>query len=494
MPKTRASGTIAGTNSDSNIGYSDGGTNDNDLLEMARRLSERISNTTTIDVLTHSDSRNRQERLQVTIDPAATGRAVVLSESGRTYEVDYENESCNCMDHRIRGRRCRHIAAAHQALGDVMEHSQSNRAITGSSSLLTERIEQEVVNSDRAEEDERGLQREFYDDETFYTEMGEGEFDELLERSREQQLPYEYDNVLNGSQNTFGIELEFVGGNADAIAQELYSLGICAFNHRVGYHSESVPGKWKLERDGTVSDGASGGELVSPILKDTPETWSTIEKICEVAKRHGATIDQRCGGHIHFGITPLDTARQRWRRFFRSVGSFEDIIYRLSGGNLGQIRSNYSRYATPFSEQARRTARSRFSLNDRNDIDQLAQRASNQSRYYGVNLTNIYRENRPNTVEFRYFNGSLDPGQIQANVKIANGFLTAAEKARTKSTETSPSTESMKKRGNLLQEHFIDGDSRTNHTGIKRFLDIMFTRKTDKDTVLSVYAKNRWAT
>lgn len=341
------------------------------------------------------------------------------------------------------------------------------------------------------EEERRNLINE-EDDGFFYTEeTDDQEFNNILQELENAELPYEYENVLNGSRVTFGVELEFVGGDADRIAKELYDLGICAYDHRVRYHAPSVPGKWKLERDGSVSSGSQGGELVSPVLTDTPETWRNIEKICEVAKRHGARINYQCGGHVHIGIEPLNTARQRWKRFFKSIGGFEDVIYRLSGGSLGRIRSNYSSYATPFSDRARVTAESRIRLNDRTDINNLTRRASGQNRYHGINLTNIYQENKPKTVEFRYFNGSLDPSVIQANVKIANGVIMAAQKARTRDTREEPTTESFKKRGQLLREHTYEQDR--SNTTIKKFVDIMFSRKKDKDAILGLYARNSWA-
>lgn len=341
------------------------------------------------------------------------------------------------------------------------------------------------------EEERRNLINE-EDDGFFYTEeTDDQEFSDILHELGSSEIPYEYENVLNGSSVTFGIELEFVGGDADRIAKELYDLGICAYDHRVRYHAPGVPGKWKLERDSSVSSGSQGGELVSPVLTDTPETWRAIEKICEVAKRHGARINHQCGGHVHIGIEPLNTARQRWKRFFKSIGGFEDVIYRLSGGSLGRIRSNYSTYARPFSERAQITANSRIRLNDRNDIDNLTRRASQSSRYYGINLTNIYQANKPKTVEFRYFNGSLDPSVIQANIKVSNGVIMASQKARTRNTRSEPTTETFKKRGQLLRDHTYEQD-RSNNT-IKKFVDIMFTRKKDKDTILGLFARNSWA-
>ncbi|WP_416188344.1 amidoligase family protein [Clostridium perfringens] len=133
------------------------------------------------------------------------------------------------------------------------------------------------------------------------------------------------------------------------MARDFYDLGIVSAPRRLNYHSNSEVGKWKVERDGTVSLGIMGGEIVSLILKDTPETCRQIETICRVAKRREARIDERCGGHVHIGMAKLDTTRQRWRRFFKTIEVYEDCIYIAAGGDLGIIREETLCYAKPFS-------------------------------------------------------------------------------------------------------------------------------------------------
>ena len=205
--------------------------------------------------------------------------------------------------------------------------------------VMRSRMQQDI-----RDEIQRNQEGPSTDDGFFYSENLDA-FETTYENINDDLINYEYENVLNGNTSTFGVELEFVGGNADAIASELYDLGITAVPYRLGYHARvSDNSKWKLERDGIVSSGSQGGELVSPILKDTPETWRQIEAICEVAKRHGARINQSCGGHVHIGMNKLDTARQRWRRFFKIVENYEECLYKAAGGDLGRIRSNASSY------------------------------------------------------------------------------------------------------------------------------------------------------
>jgi Putative amidoligase enzyme/SWIM zinc finger len=214
----------------------------------------------------------------------------VDSESEQRYFVSGDIEACTCPDFQNRNSICRHINAVNSALGQAEEEIRELE----SSELMAIRIQQDI-----RDEIQRNQEGQASDDGFFYCDNLE-EFDR------------NYENILNGNTSTFGGELEFVGGNADAIASELYDLGITAAPYRLNYHARvSDNTKWKLERDGSVSSGSSGGELLSPVLKDTSETWRQIEIICEVEKRHGARVNQSCGRHVHIGMNKLDTARQR---------------------------------------------------------------------------------------------------------------------------------------------------------------------------------------
>lgn len=460
------------------IATSGGGGSNAAAGDTAERINERLREAGTVRVQVNSRTRNRLEDVEVTFSETP-GMAQVRSSSGMTYEVDHINGGCTCMHNVMREERCRHMDAVDMAMGQVVSrHQDTNVNVIGN---LTE--------SDILEENNRNeIMVDQEDDDFFYLDH-EDEFERNLENGVD--VPYEYQNVLNGSDITFGVELEFVGGDADAIARDLYREGICAYDHRVNYHARSVEGKWKLERDGSVSDSWGGGEIVSPVLKDTPETWKNIEKICEIANRHGARIDDRCGGHVHIGMEPLDTARQRWRRFFNVMSGYEECIYRAAGGDEGRIRRGHMHYAESFQDRAEYGANRRIRLESIDDVRSLASDVSERNRYYALNLKNVADVGKPDTVEFRYFNGSLNPKQIQANVKLSSGVIMAARKCRTKDINSIgyEVSDSFKRRGRLLKNS--NTDNRSNKK-IAEFLDIVCTRKKDKDALLNVFARNRW--
>lgn len=474
-----------------------GGSGAGSVEELAQRAIDRLNAIRTVVVPVHSQTRGWTEDTPVTFDPDSPGEATVQSASGTQHQVNYNNDTCTCQDHRVRGNRCRHIIATHQALGEIEREYVTTESPTGriANTIDVEHATAEQRDIDnQAEAERREIQNIEEDDEFFYSD-NEQAFGDYMSSASSEELSYDYENALNGNQITFGLEIEFVGGNPDAIARDLYREGICGYDQQVRYHAPSIPGKWKLERDGSVSDSSGGGELVSPVLRDTPETWRSLEKICEVAKRHGAQIDYRCGGHVHMGMDPLDTARQRWRRFFRTIGGFEDVMYRIAGGTEGSVRRGYRDYATPFRARSAEAVRNRMTMNDISDVNRIASQVSNNDRYYGINLTNIPQSGKPNTVEFRYFNSSLDHRQLQANVKLAAGVMMASEKARTQDHHESGlfSSDVMKRRGKLLKEHSLGTNNHSDHSAVKKLVDIVFTRKKDKDAILAVYAKNQWA-
>ncbi len=506
MPKSRRNNTIASSDrtsgnssgisgsgqnyssEGSSIGSnSSGGSENSDNAEIVQRVEDRLNGVRTVTVNIESRTRRQTEEVQVTFDPNRRNIARVASQSGNTYEVNHEEETCTCMHYISHEEGCRHIDATNTAIGQIL----SERVVgnTNGAEGASDTVLEGQQNVDEINESNRSTLSLDQEDDGFFYEDNKQTFKSMLQGEME-EVPYEYENVLNGSKITFGVELEFVGGNADAIARELYTSGICADGRRVGYHAPSAEGKWKLERDSSVSSGDEGGELVSPILKDTPETWKSIEKICEVAKRHGATVNSRTGAHVHVGMEPLDTAKQRWKRFFKLIGRYEECIYRFSGGDLGRIRENHEHYAMPFADRAREASNMRFRMDSDDDVNRLSNTVCD-TRYYGINLTNIPRYNAPNTVEFRYFNGSLNAKQIQANVKLANGIVMASEKARTHESENFNTTDTMKRRGEMLNNS-VENVRRRDETSMRKLIDIAFTRKKDKDAAIEVFSKNVW--
>jgi len=172
-----------------------------------------------------------------------------------------------------------------------------------------------------------------------------------------------------------------------------------------------------LNRDyGSVTAGNRGGELISPILTDPPETWRTLETVCEVAKWQGAQVNFDTGGHIHIGVeNALAGKRQRWRRFFKMSSGFEDVFHKIAGGEQGVFRGVHDSHYTQ-SARAQSHTGLVARMPDEADIHTFQSIIGNigEDKYRSINLLPFASKE---TIEFRTFNGTLTPAVIQSNVK-----------------------------------------------------------------------------
>jgi len=147
-----------------------------------------------------------------------------------------------------------------------------------------------------------------------------------LQRFGQQTAPITMTNFLPINQRTFGVEIEFKTAQKHFAAQKVAdALGVNHI-HSFAYHNnrcevchQVVPTheiftQWKVERDGsvtTVMNGTEyGGELVSPILSLDGNGLQQIKTVTQALKQAGATVDRRCGLHIHISVKDFDNQQR----------------------------------------------------------------------------------------------------------------------------------------------------------------------------------------
>ena len=261
-------------------------------------------------------------------------------------------------------------------------------------------------------------------------------------------LPYASDGVLDlwpgrraeTDRWTFGLELEFAVADAGWVATELHALGLCASPEPASYHAPRSGGLWVVEQDRTVStvfeapDGGSpivvGGEVVSPPLRDTPETWAQVASVLEVLRKCGAEVNRSCGLHVHFGADALrpagGTARPRdlllslSRLAVLANVCFEDLFFRMASAEGGQHRGQhvYYRHCRPLERPLLAAYENVTDLAGALGLEGAARRAA-------LNLTNV-GDPQKDTVEFRHCNGTLDGRVIQAFTRLCAALIGAA--------------------------------------------------------------------
>lgn len=412
----------------------------------------------------------------------------VDTDTGNTYTV--VGGLCNCPDFAHTGS-CVHIQAAELVRTGS---TGSERPETISTNRVTPETPEAVNVQAREEDNQRRKRRSRL--EVWQERYGDGQ---MLSQDEEAfkklysavktgtAINYEYENVLAGSENTFGVEIEFADADLRIIARELGELGV-GDGEVGGYHSSRQPGKWTVETDGSVTSGRyRGGEIVSPVLRDCPETWEQLEKVCDVIKRYGGRINSSCGGHVHICANPLDARSFRWNRLMKIWGGFEDVFYRMASGGQSNGQFRGSTYAKPLAS----ILPSKFFRDRQTDEQEI--RGHVGSRYHGLNFQNANPGSSKNTVEFRLWNGSLDPRQIQANVKTSMAVIHASENVRR-------GIESTQERARLIPvsqtmpygQANSSGKDPDDHAEIKSLLDILFVRGKDKASALWLYASSKW--
>lgn len=252
---------------------------------------------------------------------------------------------------------------------------------------------------------------------------------------------------------TFGIELETTGlgckRTARAIAEHFGTRAIYVGQHLGDWKVPMPDGEryWTVERDGSVNDPSA--EVVSPVCR-----WEDIPMVQEVAKvirAAGGRTDDSCGTHIHVGLG--EHTPQSLRRLVNIVNAKEDLLTLA----LGIDPSRRSRWCAPVNPYFL-TALNRRKPRAMEDFAALWYRYNSgsenwrrcaathydSSRYHLLNLHATFSIERPaHTIEFRAFNGTLQPEKIEAYVKLC--LAISAQALTTKAASpTRPDTDNPK--------------------------------------------------
>jgi hypothetical protein len=331
------------------------------------------------------------------------------------------------------------------------------------------------------------------------------------EEGGEYPIPYIQENALMGfgtraSGRGFGIEIEYgfpndmshadVYAARDAIGSELYRLNLISTPRQQGYgashgaYNEHHEEGWSYESDFSTSssDGQQGGEIVSPVMFDEPETWTNIEKICEILNRHGAIANRGSGNHVHVGLKDYDHTVANHNRLLNSFARNEDLIYRLSSSpergkhrGFGYCRPN-TFSSTPYT---RVTA------------------ASHASNSHGIalNMQSVFGRNSDH-IEFRTFDSTLNPAIIQTHIAMSVLMVEGALRG----TSSPAPNEGIATLGERLdlnpRRRALTGEAWDETTlGVRKFIDEFIPQKDGNVSdnplikqVVSLFAMTKWQT
>lgn len=339
-------------------------------------------------------------------------------------------------------------------------------------------------------------------------------YNNALEKRRENDnnpvIPFEKTgNVLGeyakrGSGQAFGMEIEYeFPSNMDwsarsaaqaAIGRELFSAGLASSPQQQGYASSRRNGfrdthlqpdgtsNWSWERDGSVN----GGELVTPAMYDEPETWERLEKAVEILRRNGAIPSKKAGAHVHVGTAAYGTDAKPYAELSKLMTQHEDVMFRVAAEpKRGSHRNNS--YSSILSD---------VPVEGFSDIRAAQRWQGGRTRVLnmgGVSDTDPSKSH----VEFRIFDSTLDPGAMQAQVKLSVAMTNAA--LRISSTPDNVTARPKEPKGShsarlkAIGKRRLTGEQLKDDTATFRsLLDTLFTSKKDKDQLTTLFAQTKW--
>jgi hypothetical protein len=233
---------------------------------------------------------------------------------------------------------------------------------------------------------------------------------------------------------TIGVEVETIGLSLENVARAVQSVVGGTATRRTDPDDPSSAfwiveaaddRAWKVEDDDSLQVPADQrAEVVSPILYEAD--FGLLIRVIDAVRSAGATVNSYCGVHVHIGtasctvenlnraidilivLEPIVIERMlgisEHRRQFASLMS-RDFIEAFQARRPASFEQLWALWGGPgYDEQRRR---------DRFDV----------ARYNGLNLhSHDYR----GTIEFRYFNGTVDAQKIVEYVRLCLGVAEQA--------------------------------------------------------------------
>ncbi len=277
---------------------------------------------------------------------------------------------------------------------------------------------------------------------------------------------------------TFGTEIEFEDSKRNLIEEELI---------------KTFPtNNWKVVDDGSLN---AGGEINSPILRDTKENWIDLNTVCSIVDKN-AVVNENTSAHVHIGMQILGNNPKYWFNFAKLWMTYEYIITRFLFGEYNSARKDYIKYTAPISrdliEDIEKLEKYSNFRNAKEILTKLnktnEKRRSVNFRHIGITpLYNYDKEANKNTIEFRSGNGTFDIVIWQNNINLLVKLLEYCKREDFDDKRIDKHLSEIRERNipsNLIkysQIHINDAFE---------FADLIFTNNLDKVYFLRQYFKD----
>lgn len=337
----------------------------------------------------------------------------------------------------------------------------------------------------------------------------------------EDPLTYETTNVLNGigddteHARKFGIELEVVfdSGLVDEdsgpgwdddddyrnddddyyepesayfesknkVAQDLAEAGLANSAEVESYHSGQASGwdKWTAEEDCTVDL-----EVVSPIMSDTPEGWSQLQRVCDIIKARGGTVNRATGSHVHISTGDYGKSVAAHAALLDEFSRYSDILYRL-GSNPNTKTHRGTQWCRP------NTITPGEVMNRQEQGGYQSISSYLEAPHSSAVNFEASGEGKTSHAEVRLWDGSLEPRVIQMQVMLTAAMTeVAAQRVSNEEADEFTYSSDLMPLGSSKETKFSSKKEET--AKFREMLDRYFPREADRKRFVALWAMTKW--
>jgi len=237
-------------------------------------------------------------------------------------------------------------------------------------------------------------------------------------------------------------------------------------------YSNQPWGGWTLENDPTVH-----GEVISPILSDTLDSWRSLRMACRHITDHGGGASAETGSHVTVSAVDFVDSPDKVNRLIGVLRHYQRDLYLMGDAGHGRESRENQGYARPFTDPP--------PLGFLN-VDEIQE---TRGRYSMVNLTHIpsdteFRESADSArIEFRWWDGSMEPGRIQAQIKVSAALLDHVSAGGATNATNGDEDDDEPAHPNHDPEGFVRDTKK-----VRVLIDTLFHRDRDKQQAAALWA------
>lgn len=180
--------------------------------------------------------------------------------------------------------------------------------------------------------------------------------------------------------------------------------------------TKHIKGKWDMVSECGL--GEYGYELIPKIdnhLHYDKSTWKQLQTISRLIKKHKGRVTNSCGGHIHIDASKLSNSH-----ILKIVQEFTSKQMAILG-KFHVDKERVENYCALLNSKKIKRLTCKHIANMRKDKSYHS--IFKNGRFHSLNLLSLSGHN---TVEFRFFNSSIDWRKIKSRIKF---LLTLIEEA-----------------------------------------------------------------